>query len=156
ETISKKDLPEKVRRAVECAWITTYAEGLQLLSVASAEEQWNLNISEICRIWRGGCIIRSKIVEKYQLVCKGDRTASLALRARAEGQPQLDWRAIVAFGALRAIPLPAISASLSYLDAYSSAWLPQSFTALQRDYFGAHGYERIDKPGMFHTNWNVQ
>ena len=154
-SITAEDLPVKVRHAVECAWITTYAEGLQVLSVASTAEKWNLNVSDICRIWRGGCIIRSKIVECYQLVCGGDKQAALSLRARAEGEAQKNWREVAAFGALRAIPLPAITASLSSLDAYSSAWLPQGFTALQRDFFGAHGYERMDKPGMFHTDWST-
>ncbi len=148
------DFSEAVRTALELSVINAYAQGFQLLFVASQEEKWNLNISEICRIWRGGCIIRSSLLPQYQKMFAGDKEAAEAVRERFGKEQQLKWRHVVALGALHAIPLPAMSASLSYYDGYRTARLPQNLIAAQRDIFGAHGYERLDQPGSFHTEWS--
>ncbi|MBI3331940.1 NADP-dependent phosphogluconate dehydrogenase [Candidatus Peregrinibacteria bacterium] len=149
----KKVLIEMVRAALELSVLNTYAQGFQLLFVPSAEEKWSLNVSEVARIWRGGCIIRSDVLSIFQESFKGDEKASKEIRDRFSDERQLQWRRVVALGALHAIPLPALAASLTYFDAYRTAWLPQNLTQAQRDYFGAHTYERLDKPGSFHTKW---
>lgn len=148
-----EEFVEGVKVALELSVINAYAQGFQLLSVASADEGWELNLSEICRIWRGGCIIRSALLPQYQAIFAGDMAASENLRARFGKEEQLRWRHVVATGSLHAIPLPAMSASLSYHDAYRTERLPQNLIALQRDVFGAHGYQRLDKDGSFHTEW---
>ena len=153
--VDRAELIDNVRTALELSMLNVYAQGLQLISEASKQETWNLNIPEIARIWRGGCIIRSSMIEKYQKAFAGDRDAGLALRARFETELQIAWRHVVALGALRGIPLPAMSASLNYYDAYRTARLPQNLIQAQRDFFGAHTYQRIDKEGVFHTEWSV-
>lgn len=144
---------EDVRTALELSMFNTYAQGFQLLSVASQAENWNLNISEICRVWRGGCIIRSAMLPLYQKAFSGKTEAAKTIHNRFSDEAQKQWRKIVALGAKQAIPLPAMSASLSYFDAYRTENLPQNLIQAQRDFFGAHGYERKDKPGTFHGEW---
>ncbi|OGJ56670.1 hypothetical protein A3D88_02740 [Candidatus Peribacteria bacterium RIFCSPHIGHO2_02_FULL_52_16] len=155
DSLPKEVLPDIVRSALELSIINTYAQGMQMLSVANAKEDWQMQTSEVARIWRGGCIIRSAILEHYQKAFEGDKAASEHLRERCSGDRQLEWRHVVALGAERGIPLPAMSASLSYYDSYRSAWLPQNLVQAQRDFFGAHGYEKLDEEGNFHTNWNL-
>lgn len=152
--VDRAELLKDVRDALELSILNVYAQGLQLLSEASKAEGWNLNISEICRIWRGGCIIRSTMVELYQKAFAGDRDAGLALRARFEKTRQVNWRRTVALGALRGIPLPAMSSALWYYDSYRTENLPQNLIQAQRDFFGAHGFQRIDKEGEQHGKWN--
>jgi 6-phosphogluconate dehydrogenase len=148
-----EDFVDAVKAALELSVMNAYAQGFQLLSEASKAEGWELDLSAICRIWRGGCIIRSALLPQYQALFAGDMAAAENLRARFGREEQLRWRHVVATGPLHAIPLPAMSASLSYYDAYRTERLPQNLIALQRDIFGAHGYERLDKPGSFHTEW---
>ncbi len=151
--VDRTELIEDVRTALELSMLNAYAQGLQLLTEASKAEGWNLNIPEICRIWRGGCIIRSSMTEWYQKAFAGDRDAGLALRARFEKDRQINWRRTVALGALRGIPLPAMSSALWYYDSYRTEKLPQNLIQAQRDFFGAHGFERIDKAGEWHGKW---
>lgn len=153
--VDRAELIEDVRSALELSMLNVYAQGLQLISEASKAEGWNLNVSEICRIWRGGCIIRSAMTEWYQHAFAGDREAGLALRARFEKERQVQWRHTVALGALRGIPLPAMSSALWYYDSYRTEKLPQNLIQAQRDFFGAHEFQRIDKnEGNFHAQWN--
>ncbi|MBP9751017.1 MAG: NADP-dependent phosphogluconate dehydrogenase [Candidatus Peribacteraceae bacterium] len=147
------ELSAVLKDAYLAAVAQTYAQGLQLLTAASEEEKWNLDISEICRIWRGGCIIRSQLLPLFQAAFKGEDKAIRTLRELCIGEPQKRWRQVVALGAERGIPLPAFSSALSYFDAYRSEWLPQNLIQAQRDFFGAHTYERTDKQGTFHTQW---
>jgi len=145
---------EAVRDALELSVLNTYAQGFQLLSVASTEEKWNLPVPEIIRLWQGGCIIRADLLRVYRKAFSGDKDASAELRGRLSKEREGNWRHVLAHGALRAIPLPAMNASLSYYDSYRSAWLPQNLTQAQRDFFGAHGFERLDKSGTFHETWS--
>lgn len=145
------DLLPNVQRALELSIINTYAQGFQLLSVASGAEQWKLPLSEVARIWRGGCIVRSGLLPLFQKMFSGDQKTSETVRARFTPDAERAWRSVVALGAGRGIPLPAMSASLSYYDGYRTARLPQNLTAAQRDIFGAHGFERLDRPGIFHV-----
>jgi 6-phosphogluconate dehydrogenase len=148
-----KDFTERVRTALECSVLNTYAQGFQLLSVASVVEEWNLNLAEIARVWTGGCIIRASFLTLWQKMLSGDNVAAREVRSRFSPQAQRRWRSVVSIGGAKAVPLPAMGASLWYYDSYRTARLPQNLTALQRDCFGAHGYERGDMPGMFHTDW---
>ena len=146
-----------VRDALYASKIVSYAQGMELLHAASSEYKWNLNLSDIATIWRGGCIIRAKflnrIVEAYQ---RDPALHNLLLDryfTRAIKKAQRNWRVAVTTAIKHGVPVPAFSASLAYFDSYRSAWLPANLLQAQRDFFGAHTYERIDKPGVFHTEW---
>lgn len=152
--VDRAELIANVRTALELSMLNAYAQGFQLISEASKQQNWNLNIPEIARTWMGGCIIRSSMVDMYRKAFDGDREAGFALRARFEGQNQIDWRHVVALGALRGVALPAMSSALWYYDAYRTARLPQNLIQAQRDFFGAHTFERLDKEGSFHHVWN--
>ena len=154
--LPKEELMKAVKDAYLASVVSTYAQGLTLLSAASGEYKWNLSIPEICRLWRGGCIIRSGLLPLYQKSFSGEKEASLALRKTCEGNAQNAWRTVIMTAISMGIPAPAMSASLSYFDSYRSAWLPQNLTQAQRDFFGAHGFERTDKEGKgFHGNWKA-
>jgi len=147
------DLAQCVRAAYELSVLNTYAQGFQLLSVPSDNEKWGLSLSEIARIWRGGCIIRAGILCQWQQMFAGDPQAAEIVRERFAGERQRQWRKLVAFALLRGIPIPALAASLTYFDGYRTERLPQNLTQAQRDLFGAHTYERLDREGTFHTEW---
>lgn len=146
-----------IKDAVELSTICCYFQGFDLLQTASKENKWNLNLGEIARIWRGGCIIRSKLLEDLQKAfSRNEKKAKIAkqkLIKNFQGKAQQNWRSVIALGIQNGIPLGTIGASLSYYDTLSAKRLPQNLIQAQRDFFGAHGYERIDRPGNFHTNW---
>lgn len=152
-----KNLIELVRDAIELSTICCYFQGFDLLQTAKEKNNWNLDLSEIARIWQGGCIIRSKLLEKFQgAFSKNAKKAKIAkqkLIQNFQGKPQQNWRSIIALGIQNGIPLSAMAASLSYYDAINAKKLPQNLIQAQRDFFGAHGYERMDKKGNFHTSW---
>jgi 6-phosphogluconate dehydrogenase len=148
---------DAVRDALYASKIISYAQGMELLRSGSTAYEWSLNLSDIATIWRGGCIIRAKflnrIVEAYR---RNPALQNLLLdryftRAIKRAQPK--WRLVVSTAIKFGIPVPAFSASLAYYDSYRSARLPANLLQAQRDFFGAHTYERIDKPGVFHTEW---
>jgi len=150
---------DDIRKALYCSKIVSYAQGFNLLKSAAKEYGWDLNYGEIAMIWRGGCIIRSAFLNKiYEAFTRDPKLANLIidgyfsgiLTANAES-----WRRVISTAALNGVPLPAMSAALSWFDSYRSAWLPANLLQAQRDYFGAHTYRRIDKPAaeVFHTNW---
>ena len=116
-----------------------------------------LNLSEIARIWKGGCIIRAKFLNKIKDAFKQNPQLPNLLIAPEFSQSMLDkqtaWREVVAEAVKLGIPVPAFSTSLAYFDSYRRQPLPQNLIQAQRDYFGAHTYLRIDKPGVFHTEW---
>lgn len=146
-----------VRDALYCSKICSYAQGMALLATASHTYNYDLNLSEMARIWKGGCIIRAGFLNKIKDAFKENPALPNLLLAPEFKQTILDrqtaWREILSIAAKRGIPVPAFSASLDYFDSYRSDRLPQNLTQAQRDYFGAHTYERIDKPGFFHTEW---
>jgi 6-phosphogluconate dehydrogenase len=144
-------LTSRIRIALELSMICTYTQGFELLAAVSSEEQWNLNLGEIARIWRGGCIIRSAFLKKLQAAYVKNRSEEILLRF--QGDRQLDWRRAITTAIGRGIPVPAMAASLAYYDALRRERLPQNLIQAQRDFFGAHGYERMDHEGMFHTEW---
>lgn len=146
-----------IRDALYCSKICSYAQGMALLGTASKAYHYDLNLSELARIWKGGCIIRAGFLGKIQHAFIENPELPNLLLAPEFKQTILDrqtaWREALAAAAKLGIPVPAFSASLDYFDSYRRAGLPQNLTQAQRDYFGAHTYERVDKPGFFHTEW---
>ncbi len=149
--------PEHIRDALILSKICSYAQGFAMIAAASKEYGWNIDLAEICRIWKGGCIIRSALLGTFEKAFR--REPELANLLLSESMLKLfrskhrKWRKVVAAGSVAGMPLPAMSASLSYFDAYFHDRLPQNLTQAQRDFFGAHTYERTDREGAFHTQW---
>ena len=153
----RRKLVEAVRNALYASKIVSYAQGMELLGAASHQYNWNLNFGDIATIWRGGCIIRAKflnrIVEAYQ---RDPALHNLLLDSYFTDiikNTQNNWRVAVSTAVEHGVAVPAFSASLAYFDSYRSARLPSNLLQAQRDFFGAHTYERVDKPGVFHTEW---
>ncbi len=146
-----------IRDALYCSKICSYAQGMALLGTASQTYHYDLNLGEISRIWKGGCIIRAGFLNKIKHAFDQDSKLPNLLLAPEFKQTILDrqtaWREVLATAAKLGIPVPAFSSSLDYFDSYRRDRLPQNLTQAQRDYFGAHTYERLDKPGFFHTEW---
>ena len=151
-----------LEQAVYAAKICSYAQGYQLLRAASVEHQWNLNYGNIALLWRGGCIIRAQFLGKIKEAFDANPALANLLLApyfrEVIAHAQSPWRRVVKTAIDLGIPLPAISTALNYYDAYRCERLPANLLQAQRDYFGAHTYERIDKPRgtFFHTNWTGQ
>src|SRR5207248_4103388 len=153
----RKQLIEAVRQALYASKIVSYAQGMELLGAASHQYKWDLNFGDIATIWRGGCIIRAKflnrIVEAYN---RDPALHNLMLDSYFRdiiAGTQENWRVAVSNAVEHGVAVPAFSASLAYFDSYRSARLPSNLLQAQRDFFGAHTYERVDKPGVFHTEW---
>jgi 6-phosphogluconate dehydrogenase len=153
----RKKLIDAVRNALYASKIVSYAQGMELLGAASKQYNWNLNFGDIATIWRGGCIIRAKflncIVDAYK---RDPALHNLLLDSYFTDivkNTQDNWRVAVAAAVEYGVAVPAFSASLAYFDSYRSARLPSNLLQAQRDFFGAHTYERVDKPGVFHTEW---
>ncbi len=152
-------LIEEVRLALYASKIISYAQGYMLMRSAAAEYGWKLNWGGIALMWRGGCIIRSRFLGKIkEAFDKKPNLTNLLFDDYFRGEIkkcQKGWRNIVATAAKRGIPAPAFSTALAFFDSYRSAVLPANLLQAQRDYFGAHTYERVDKPRgeFFHTNW---
>ena len=150
---------EDVRRALYASKICSYAQGFQLLRMAAAEYDWQLNFGSIALMWRGGCIIRAQFLGRIKEAFDADpQLANLLLAPyfqQALAQSQGSWRRVIAHAVEHGVPVPAISSALAYFDGYRSDRLPANLLQAQRDYFGAHTYERTDKPRgeFFHTNW---
>ena len=148
---------DAVGDALYAAKICSYAQGFALLRAASHEYDYNLNYSELARIWRGGCIIRARFLDDVRAAFAEDPELPNLLLApffrEAVATRQEAWRHVVRTAIELGIPTPAFSASLAYFDSYRSARLPANLIQAQRDYFGAHTYERVDKEGVFHTEW---
>jgi 6-phosphogluconate dehydrogenase len=154
----KNELVVSLEQALYFSILTTYAQGMSLLHRASKEYKYNFNLEDIASIWKGGCIIRSSMLND---VCSAfslqpdlsnilmDEKLSMKLM-----QVQMDTRKIIQIALETGISLPAMMGSISYYDSYRSGWLPANLIQAQRDYFGAHTYERNDREGVFHTLWN--
>jgi len=148
-----------LRQALYAAKIVSYAQGFMLMRAAAAEHNWNLNYGAIASIWRGGCIIRSVFLGKIkQAFDKKPKLANLLLDPffrSAVRKAQGSWRRVVMLTTKLGIPVPAIGSALAFFDGYRHDRLPANLLQAQRDYFGAHTYERVDKPRgqFFHTNW---
>lgn len=154
-----KYLIQAVHDALYASKICSYAQGFNLISAGSAEHKWNINLAEIARIWKGGCIIRARFLDRIKAAFVRDPgLKNLLLDEDFVGfmaQGQKNWRTAVSIAQQHGLPCLAMSASLGYYDSYRTANLPQNLTQAQRDFFGAHTYERVDKPelGFVHTDW---
>lgn len=148
-----------LKNAVFASKIISYSQGFDLLRKASNEYNWDLNFGEIALLWRAGCIIRSVFLDDIvSAYTKDEKLENLLLdnffREKVE-KAQEGWRRVVALAVVNGISIPAISSALGYFDGFRSATLPANLIQAQRDYFGAHTYERVDKPRgkFYHTNW---
>jgi 6-phosphogluconate dehydrogenase len=155
----QKKFIEAIRQALYASKIVSYAQGYMLMRAAAAEYKWNLNNGGIALMWRGGCIIRSAFLgEIKKAFDKNPKLMNLLLDPffrKAIKDCQRSWRNVVAMAAKKGIPVPAFSTALAFYDGYRNERLPANLLQAQRDYFGAHTYERVDQPRgrFFHTNW---
>ncbi len=155
----RKGFIEDVRRALYCSKMISYAQGYMLLREAAKEEGWNLNFGGIALMWRGGCIIRSRFLGKIkEAYDKNPKLTNLLLDSffnSTLNDYQASWRRAIIQAIEYGVPTPAFSTALAFFDGYRTARLPANLLQAQRDFFGAHTYERIDKPRgeFFHTNW---
>jgi len=156
-SVNRDEFIGQVRKALFASKICSYAQGFFQLQAASAEYGWHLNCGEIAMLWRGGCIIRAAFLEDIKKAYKfNPKLENLLLDEyfrESVAASQNEWRQVVCSAARLGIPVPAISAALNYYDGYRSERLPHNLLQAQRDYFGSHTYERIDKEGFFHTDW---
>jgi 6-phosphogluconate dehydrogenase len=148
---------KQLGRALYAAMVITYAQGMALLTAASGKYGYQFDMEAVARIWRGGCIIRAASLEDICAAFHARRDLPNLLLdlnlSRKLMEHQEDLRQIVSHASESGVPIPGLMVSLGYLDAYRSAWLPANLIQAQRDYFGAHTYERIDAKGTFHTEW---
>jgi len=153
---------DKVRDALYCSKMCSYAQGMALIAKASQEFNYNISLPESARIWKGGCIIRAGFLDKIRKAFAENPGLPNLLLAPEFKQSILDrqeaWREVLVLANKLGIPVPAFSSSLDYFDSYRRANLPQNLTQAQRDYFGAHTYQRTDKPRgeFFHTEWMTE
>ena len=158
-TGNKSEFIEMIRRALFSSKICSYAQGFQLLRSADQEHHWNLQFGTISSLWRAGCIIRAQFLGKIKEAYGRNPTlANLLMDSYFTGvltSYQQDWRKVVALAAENGIAVPAFMSALAYYDGYRSAVLPANLLQAQRDYFGAHTYQRVDKEGKFHTQWTA-
>jgi 6-phosphogluconate dehydrogenase len=157
EKVDRKNVLDDLRAALYASKICSYAQGMSLIKAASDEHGWNVNLAECARLWTGGCIIRAKLLEDIQkaftnnvanLIVDPNFAAKLNERSTA-------WRRLVALCITNGVACPGFASSLTYLDTYRRGRLPANLTQAQRDFFGGHTYERIDKEGRFHTAWTA-
>jgi 6-phosphogluconate dehydrogenase len=155
----QKQFIEATRDALYASKIVSYTQGYMLMRAAATEYKWNLNYGGIALMWRGGCIIRSRFLGKIkEAFDKNSKLTNLLLDPYFTGEVarcQPAWRKVIATAVMAGIPVPAVGTALAFFDGYRTANLPANLLQAQRDYFGAHTYERIDAPRgkFFHTNW---
>lgn len=148
-----------IRRALYASKIISYAQGYMLMAAAAEQNGWQLNYGGIALMWRGGCIIRSAFLGNIKDAFDQNPQLQNLLLApffeQAIKQSEASWRRVVATAVQQGIPVPAFSSALAFFDGFRSARLPANLLQAQRDYFGAHTYERVDRPRgeFFHTNW---
>jgi len=155
----REALIEDIRQALYASKICSYAQGFKLLRMAAAEYEWDLDYGGIALLWREGCIIRAQFLERITEAFRAQPDLPNLLLApyfkEAIDRSQAAWRRVVALAVTKGLPVPAFGSALAYYDSYRNERLPANVLQAQRDYFGAHTYERVDKPRgqFFHTNW---
>jgi len=153
----KKQFIEETRHALYASKICSYAQGFVQMAAAAKEHDWPLNFGDIAMLWRGGCIIRARFLDRIKEAFDTDPKLENLLLApyftEAVEKAQPAWRHVVSTAIELGVPTPAFSAALAYFDGYRQDRLPANLLQAQRDYFGAHTYERTDKPGTFHSDW---
>jgi 6-phosphogluconate dehydrogenase len=155
--VDKAQVLSNLRAALYASKICSYAQGLSLIQAASDEYKWNIDLSECARLWMGGCIIRAKLLTGIQkCFAENSKLVNLLVdpSVAAEIRERLPaWRSCVSLCITAGMACPSLCASLTYFDAYRRERLPANLTQAQRDFFGGHTYERVDKEGRFHTAW---
>jgi 6-phosphogluconate dehydrogenase len=148
---------DKIGHALYAGMIMAYAQGMAVLAAASAKYAYTLDLETVARIWRGGCIIRAALLEDIRMAYRNQPGLANLLLAPELSKKimahQEDLRRVVRAAIELGLPTPCFMTALGYFDGYRSAWLPANLIQAQRDYFGAHSYERIDVKGTFHTDW---
>ena len=148
---------EDVRRALYASKVVAYAQGFQQLAAAATEYSWPLDMGAIATIWRGGCIIRARFLDRIKEAYQADPGLTNLLLApyfrEAVVAGQESWRRVVGLGVERGVPVPAFASALAYYDGYRRARGPANLLQGLRDFFGAHTYRRLDREGVFHTRW---
>ena len=151
---------DDLRDALHAAHICSYAQGMALIAAGSAHYGWNVSLAEMARIWKGGCIIRARLLDTVRAAfTTAPDLVNLLIDDRVVkeiGGAVSGWRRLVAAAADAGIPVPALSSSLAYFDSYRTARLPQNLTQAQRDAFGAHTFERVERPGFIHFDWGLK
>ena len=151
------DVLPKIQGALLAAKICAYAQGFALIKAGDQEHDWQLPMDKVASVWRAGCIIRARLLEDIRRAFANQHDLTNLLIdehfARLMAKCQQDLREVVAMAALSGVAVPALMSALSYYDAYRTERLPANLLQAQRDYFGAHTYQRLDKPGKFHTQW---
>ena len=159
-TVERSGLITLLQDAMHFCMITIYAQGMSLLKEASSKYNYKTDLAAVSSIWRGGCIIRSAMLEDITKAYTTDPLLNNLMIDKVFSDQlnhlQKHTRSVISTAIAAGIPVPAMMASLSYFDSYRSSWLPANLIQAQRDFFGAHTYERIDKPGSFHTGWNIK
>mmetsp|Transcript_12586 Transcript_12586/g.14773 ORF Transcript_12586/g.14773 Transcript_12586/m.14773 type:complete len:495 (+) Transcript_12586:112-1596(+) len=157
--VSKPQIVQDLGTALYCAKVCSYAQGMNVIKAASQENDWNVDLAQCALMWRGGCIIRAKLLDKIQAAYQlagDDSLPNLMVDPGFAGElnaGQMAWRRIVTLCIASGIACPALSASLNYFDSYRRETLPANLTQAQRDFFGGHTYERTDRAGVFHCAW---
>jgi 6-phosphogluconate dehydrogenase len=153
----KDEFLEALQDALYASKICTYAQGFALMSAAAREYNWELNLGDIAMIWRGGCILRAQFLDNIkETYDRNPHLANLMLDSNFKDvleKAQQGWRQVIIESVKLGIPVPAFSSALNYFDSYRTERLPANMIQAQRDYFGAHTYQRIDAEGNFHTDW---
>lgn len=156
--VDKEQLLSDLRKALYCAKVASYAQGLGIIKAASDKNGWGVDLALCARMWRGGCIIRASLLTKISGALKKDESlANLMVDptfAKEINERHMAWRRVVSVGVASGLATPALSACLGYYDQYRRARLPANLIQGQRDFFGGHTYERIDHEGAFHTLWD--
>jgi 6-phosphogluconate dehydrogenase len=156
---ARKQLVDDTRHALYASKICSYAQGMNLLKLASKTYEWNLQLGRISRIWKGGCIIRAIFLDRIKRAYERDAGLTNLLVdgefARELADRQAGWRRVLGLAIQNGLGMPTMSASLAYYDSYRRPRLPANLTQAQRDFFGAHTYARLDREGAFHTEWNA-
>jgi 6-phosphogluconate dehydrogenase len=153
----RKELVEAIRKALYASKICSYSQGFALMEAAAKEYDWNLNYGRIAMVFRGGCIIRAQFLHKIKEAYDNNpKLANLMLDPYFKDileSYQDAWREVICIAVRYGLPTPAFSSALAYFDSYRSEFLPANLLQAQRDYFGAHTYERVDMEGIFHHKW---
>ena len=158
--VSNLQIVEDLGAALYCSKICSYAQGIGLIQAASNAKNWNVDLSQCARMWKGGCIIRAKLLDSIEKAYKDNPDLTNLMIdpsiAKELSEKQMQWRRIVTVCIGSGVACPALSASLNYYDSYRRDSLPANLTQAQRDFFGGHTYERIDSPGPFHCVWTKE
>ncbi len=156
--VDKKQLVEDVRQALFASKICSYAQGMNIIKAKSIEQGWDIPMGELARIWKGGCIIRASFLDEIRKAYVSDPELSNLLLdeafAKAVVERQGAWRRVVAMAVQSGVSVPGMANSVAYFDAFRRHSMPANLVQAQRDFFGSHTYERIDKNGWYHTLWS--